>query len=204
MAVIGSFIAANIGAIIATTVAVSAAATTAISVNQQNAQKSYQQKVAEQNAIAAQNKAAAEMKTRRTEVSRAQAATRAKMAATGVDSTSGSFLDLVGQGAAAGELDVLKAKHSGDIDAWSLNNQINELETNKKNAWLESSLAGAQAGISAASGLSGVGSGALSSVKGAATSGSAISMAGGNAAGNAAAIASGAPGYVGELPKIGN
>lgn len=80
------------------------------------------------------------------------------MAASGVDSTSGSFLDLVGQGAAAGELDVLKAKHDGDIQSWSLNNKINELETQKKNAWLEAGLAGAQAGVSAAV-IMGVGSG---------------------------------------------
>lgn len=127
-----------------------AATTTAVATTQQNTQIKYQQEVAKQNAIAAQNKAAAEMKMRRTETARAQASTRAAMASKGVDSTSGSFLDLVGQGAAAGELDVLKAKHSGDIDAWSLNNQINELETQKKNAWLEASLAGAEAGISAA------------------------------------------------------
>lgn len=144
-------------ALIAASVAI-AATTTAIQVSQQNAQIKYQQEVERQNAIAAQNKAAAEMKTRRTEASRQQAATRAKMAASGVDSTSGSFLDLVGQGAAAGELDVLKAKHDGDIQSWSLNNKINELETQKKNAWLEAGLAGAQAGVSAAATM-GVGSG---------------------------------------------
>lgn len=178
-----------------------AATSTAIGVTQQNAQISYQQDVAKQNAIAAQNKAAAEMKTRRTEAARAQAATRAAMASKGIDSTSGSFLDLVGQGAAAGELDVLKAKHSGDIDAWSLNNQISELETNKKNAWLEASLAGAEAAASSASKMGSWES--LASTKGAATSGSAISAAGGNVAGNAAATVSGAPGYSGTLPKIG-
>lgn len=144
-------------ALIAASVAI-AATTTAIQVSQQNAQIKYQQEVERQNAIAAQNKAAAEMKTRRTEASRQQAATRAKMAASGVDSTSGSFLDLVGQGAAAGELDVLKAKHDGDIQSWSLNNKINELETQKKNAWLEAGLAGAQAGVSSAATM-GVGSG---------------------------------------------
>lgn len=144
-------------ALIAASVAI-AATTTAIQVSQQNAQIKYQQEVERQNAIAAQNKAAAEMKTRRTEASRQQAATRAKMAASGVDSTSGSFLDLVGQGAAAGELDVLKAKHDGDIQSWSLNNKINELETQKKNAWLEAGLAGAQAGVSTAATM-GVGSG---------------------------------------------
>lgn len=144
-------------ALIAASVAI-AATTTAIQVSQQNAQIKYQQEVERQNAIAAQNKAAAEMKTRRTEASRQQAATRAKMAALGVDSTSGSFLDLVGQGAAAGELDVLKAKHDGDIQSWSLNNKINELETQKKNAWLEAGLAGAQAGVSTAATI-GVGKG---------------------------------------------
>lgn len=131
-------------ALIAASVAI-AATTTAIQVSQQNAQIKYQQEVERQNAITAQNKAAAEMKTRRTGASRQQAATRAKMAASGVDSTSGSFLDLVGQGAAAGELDVLKAKHDGDIQSWSLNNKINELETQKKNAWLEAGLAGVSA-----------------------------------------------------------
>lgn len=135
-----------------------AATTTAIQTQQQNAQIKYQQEVARQNAIAAQNKAAAEMKTRRTEASRQQAAARAKMAASGVDSTSGSFLDLVGQGAAAGELDVLKAKHDGDVQAWSLNNKINELETQKKNAWLEAGLAGAQAAVSTAA-SAGIGGG---------------------------------------------
>lgn len=176
-----------------------AATTTAISVNQQNAQISYQQEVARQNAIAAQNKAAAEMKTRRTETSRAQASTRAAMASKGIDSTSGSFLDLVGQGAAAGELDVLKAKHAGDSEAWTLNQQINELQTQKKNAWLEASLAGTEAGLKSAASS---GAGSLGQV-GAPTSGQAISIAGGNVASNNAAIASGAPGYSGKLPKIG-
>lgn len=127
-----------------------AATSTAVSVNQQNSQIAYQQEVLKQNAIAAQNKAAAEMKTRRNESLRKQAATRAQMAATGVSSSSGSFLDLVGQGAAAGEMDVLKAKHDGDSQAWALNTKINELETNKKNAWLEAGLAGAQAGVQGA------------------------------------------------------
>lgn len=132
-----------------------AAVSTAVSTSQQNAQLKYQQEVERQNAIAAQNKAAAEMKSRRTEVSRTQAAARAKMAASGVDSTSGSFLDLVGQGAAAGELDVLKAKHDGDVQAWSLNNKINELETQKKNVWLESSLAAAEAAIGTGASMGG-------------------------------------------------
>lgn len=145
---------ALIAASMAASVAI-AATTTAIQVSQQNAQIKYQQEVERQNAITAQNKAAADMKTRRTEASRQQAATRAKMAASGVDSTSGSFLDLVGQGAAAGELDVLKAKHNGDIQSWSLNNKINELETQKKNAWLEAGLAG----VSAAAEIMDVGSG---------------------------------------------
>lgn len=126
-----------------------AATSTAVSVNQKNNQIAYQQEVLKQNTIAAQNKAAAEMKTRRDEATRKQAATRAQMAATGVDSSSGSFLDLVGQGAAAGEMDVLKAKHDGDSQAWALNTKINELETNKKNAWLEAGLAGAEAGAKA-------------------------------------------------------
>ena len=30
------------------------------------------------------------------------------------------------------EMDVLKAKHDGDSQAWALNAKINELETNKK------------------------------------------------------------------------
>ena len=127
-----------------------AATSTAVSVNQQNASIAYQQEVMKQNAIAAQNKAAADMKSRRNAATRKQAAARAQMASTGVDSTSGSFLDLVGQGAAAGEMDVLKAKHDGDSQAWALNAKINELETNKKNAWLEAGLAGASAGISSA------------------------------------------------------
>lgn len=156
MAIIGAFIAANAVALsVAAASAAVAATTTAISVNQQNAQIKYQQEVTKQNAIAAQNKAAADMKTRRTEAARAQASTRAAMASKGIDSTSGSFLDLVGQGAAAGELDVLKAKHAGDSEAWTLNQQINELQTQKKNAWLEASLAGGEAGIKslASSGL---------------------------------------------------
>ena len=73
------------------------------------------------------------------------------MAQSGVDSTSGSFLDLIGQGAAAGEMDVLKAKYDGDVDAWSLNNKINELETQKSNVALNATLSGLQAGISTAS-----------------------------------------------------
>lgn len=183
--------------LIAASVAV-AATTTAIATQQQNAQIAYQQEVYKQNQIAAQNKAAAEMKARRTEASRAQASTRAAMAAKGVDSSSGSFLDLVGQGAAAGELDVLKAKHEGDIESWSLNNKINELQTQKKNAWLEASLAGVQAGVSTAASM---GAGAFKTgpktPKGNPTSGGAISAGGGNPPG-----ASG-PGYSGTLPKIG-
>ena len=116
-----------VATMIALTVASIAVAVTSsvISSAQQNAQIEYQQKVQEQNIIAAQNKAAAEAKTRRTEAARQQAAARAKMAQSGVDSTSGSFLDLIGQGAAAGEMDVLKAKYDGDAEAWSLNNKIN-------------------------------------------------------------------------------
>lgn len=148
MAIIGSFIAANIGAIIATTVAASAAAITAgVQAQQQNAQIKYQQEVQRQNIIAAQNKAAAEARDRRIEVSRQQAAARAKMAASGVDSTSGSFLDMLGNGAAAGEMDVLKAKFDGDATAWTLNNKINELESQKQNVGLAAGLAGIEAGI---------------------------------------------------------
>lgn len=180
MAITAASIAASVAsvAIAATTTAI-AASTTAIQTSQQNAQIKYQQEVERQNAIAAQNKAAAEMKTRRTKASRQQAATRAKMAASGVDSTSGSFLDLVGQGAAAGELDVLKAKHDGDIQAWSLNNKINELETQKKNAWVEFSLAGAQAGVSAAMTM-GVGSGASTGLTMAKTAKDAGNLTSGN------------------------
>lgn len=142
-----------VATMIALTVASIAVAVTSsvISSAQQNAQIEYQQKVQEQNIIAAQNKAAAEAKTRRTEAARQQAAARAKMAQSGVDSTSGSFLDLIGQGAAAGEMDVLKAKYDGDVDAWSLNNKINELETQKSNVALNATLSGLQAGISTAS-----------------------------------------------------
>lgn len=163
-----------------------AATSTAVSVNQQNNQIAYQQEVLKQNAIAAQNKAAAEMKTRQNESLRKQAATRAQMAATGVDSTSGSFLDLVGQGAAAGEMDVLKAKHDGDSQAWALNTKINELETNKKNAWLEAGLAGAQAGVQGAMSM-----GAFSGAGGAAEGGSSISSADG------ASMTSGGSGFSG-------
>lgn len=162
MAIIGSFIAANIGAIIATTVAASAAAITAgVQAQQQNAQIKYQQEVQRQNIIAAQNKAAAEARDRRIEVSRQQAAARAKMAASGVDSTSGSFLDMLGNGAAAGEMDVLKAKFDGDATAWTLNNKINELESQKQNVGLAAGLAGIEAGVGMATnvGWSGVSTG---------------------------------------------
>ena len=90
------------------------------------------------------------MKLREKEAIRKQSTARAQMASTGIDSTSGSFLGLVGQAAAAGEMDVLKAKHDGDVQAWSLNNKINELETQKKNAWLEAGLAAGSAGVNAA------------------------------------------------------
>ena len=155
MAVIGAFIAAHAVAIALTAASAAVAATSAaISAQQQNAQIKYQQEVQRQNIIAAQNKAAAEAKMRRAEVSRQQAAARAKMAASGVDSTSGSFLDLIGQGAAAGEMDVLKAKYEGDATAWSLNAKINELETQKQNVGLNATLAGVQAGLSTASNFS--------------------------------------------------
>lgn len=131
-------------AMIAATVASTAAAITASAIQsqQQNAQIKYQQEVMRQNKIAAKNKADAEMIQRRTAVARQQAAARAKMAATGVDSTSGSFLDMLGNGAAAGEMDVLKAKFDGDASAWTLNNKINELETQKQNTWLNATVAG--------------------------------------------------------------
>lgn len=131
------------------------ATSAAVSASQQNAQLEYQQKVAEQNKIAAQNKAAAEMKMRRSETLRQQGAARAKMAAMGTDSQSGSFLDLIGQGAAAGELDVLKAKYDGDAQVWALNNKINELETQKHNVGLEATLAGASTAVKSASSLVG-------------------------------------------------
>lgn len=131
-------------AMIAATVASTAAAITsaAIQAQQQNAQIKYQQEVQRQNAIAAQNKAAAEAKERRMRVAKVQAAARAKMAASGVDSTSGSFLDLLGQGAAHGEMDVLKAKFDGDASAWAINTKIGELETQKQNVALNASIAG--------------------------------------------------------------
>lgn len=142
-----------IATMIALTVASIAVSVTSsvVQSQQQNAQIAYQQEVQRQNMIAAQNKADAEARMRRMETSRQQAAARAKMAASGVDSTSGSFLDLVGQGAAAGEMDVLKAKYDGQAEMWSLNNKINELETQKSNTALNATLSGLQAGISTAS-----------------------------------------------------
>lgn len=141
----GAGIAAGIADALITGVAVGVS--TGVGVAQQNAQVQYQQDVLNENAKAAQNEAAAEVKNRRTEAARAQARTRAQMAATGVSSQSGSFLDLIGQGAAAGELDVLKAKYAGDSKAWALNTEINALETQKKNAWLEGTLAGTTAAL---------------------------------------------------------
>lgn len=124
-----------------------AGASSFMGASQKNAQIQYQQDVAHQNAIFAQNKAAAEMKTRRNEALRQNASTLAAMSAKGVDASSGTFLDFVGQGAAAGELDVLKAKYEGDMEAWDYHQQINELQSQKKNAWLEAGLAGAKAGL---------------------------------------------------------
>lgn len=131
-------------AMIAATVASTAAAITsaAVSAQQQNAQIKYQQEVQKQNAIAAKNHAAAEAKERRLRVAKVQAAARTKMAASGADSTSGSFLDLLGQGAAHGEMDVLKAKFDGDASAWAINTKIGELETQKQNVALNAGLAG--------------------------------------------------------------
>ena len=143
-------IAASIAMTTAAAIAVSVTSA-AIQSQQQNAQIKYQQEVQRQNMIAAQNKADAEARTRRIEVSRQQAAARAKMATSGVDSASGSFLDLVGQGAAAGEMDVLKAKYDGQAEMWSLNNKINELETRKSNTALNATLSGLEAGVSPAS-----------------------------------------------------
>lgn len=152
LSAIGAFVAAHAAAIAMTTAAIAVSATSAaIQSQQQNAQIKYQQEVQRQNMIAAQNKADAEARTRRIEASRQQAAARAKMAATGVDSTSGSFLDLIGQGAAAGEMDVLKAKFDGQAEMWSLNNKINELETQKSNTALNATLSGLEAGVSTAS-----------------------------------------------------
>ena len=142
-----------IATMIALTVASIAVSVTSsvVQSQQQNAQIKYQQEVQRQNMIAAQNKADAEARTRRIESSRQQASARAKMATSGIDSTSGSFLDLVGQGAAAGEMDVLKAKFDGQAEMWSLNNKINELETQKSNTALNATLSGLEAGISTAS-----------------------------------------------------
>lgn len=185
-------------AMIAATVASTAAAITsaAIQAQQQNAQIKYQQEVQRQNAIAAQNHAEAEARERRLRVAKVQAAARAKMAASGVDSTSGSFLDLVGQGAAHGEMDVLKAKFDGDASAWAINTKIGELETQKQNVALNAGIAG----IGAFADSMGKYGGSLfggGGVSGSPTSGSAISAAGGNPAG-----ASGA-GYSGILPAVG-
>lgn len=157
LSAIGAWATAHVTAIAMTTAATTlsavalAATSAAMQSQQQNAQIKYQQEVQRQNMIAAQNKADADARTRRIESSRQQAAARAKMAASGVDSTSGSFLDLVGQGAAAGEMDVLKAKYDGQAEMWSLNNKINELETQKSNTALNATLSGLQAGISTAS-----------------------------------------------------
>ena len=125
-----------------------------MSTTQGNNSIGYQQGALYQDMVAAQNKAAAEMMTRRKEANRTQARTNAQIAATGIDATSGSFLDLIGQGAAAGEMDVLKAKYDGDASAWSLNNKINELETHKKNAFMEAGLAMAKTGLENADGFS--------------------------------------------------
>lgn len=152
LSAIGAWAAAHAAVIAMTTAAIAVSATSAaIQSQQQNAQIKYQQEVQRQNMIAAQNKADAEARTRRIEASRQQAAARAKMAATGVDSTSGSFLDLIGQGAAASEMDVLKAKFDGQAEMWSLNNKINELETQKSNTALNATLSGLEAGVSTAS-----------------------------------------------------
>lgn len=152
LSAIGAWAAAHAAVIAMTTAAIAVSATSAaIQSQQQNAQIKYQQEVQRQNMIAAQNKADAEARTRRIEASGQQAAARAKMAATGVDSTSGSFLDLIGQGAAASEMDVLKAKFDGQAEMWSLNNKINELETQKSNTALNATLSGLEAGVSTAS-----------------------------------------------------
>lgn len=152
LSAIGAWAAAHAAAIAMTTAAIAVSATSAaIQSQQQNAQIKYQQEVQRQNMIAAQNKADAEARTRRIESSRQQAAARARMATSGIDSTSGSFLDLVGQGAAAGEMDVLKAKFDGQAEMWSLNNKINELETQKSNTALNATLSGLEAGVSTAS-----------------------------------------------------
>ena len=170
-----------IATMIALTVASIAVSVTSsvVQSQQQNAQIAYQQEVQRQNMIAAQNKADAEARMRRMETSRQQAAARAKMAASGVDSTSGSFLDLVGQGAAAGEMDVLKAKYDGQAEMWSLNNKINELETQKSNTALNATLSGLQAGISTASQFNWGGAAKSAATKGVPTSGQAISNSGG-------------------------
>lgn len=137
-----ALIASAVAIVVSTATAVTSAA---IQAQQQNAQIKYQQEVQRQNAIAAENKALAEAKARRTQVAKVQAAARAKMAASGVDSTSGSFLDLIGQGAAHGEMDVLKAKFDGDASAWAINTKIGELETQKQNVALNAGLAGVSA-----------------------------------------------------------
>lgn len=166
LSAIGAWAAAHAAAIAMTTAAIAVSATSAaIQSQQQNAQIRYQQEVQRQNMIAAQNKADAEARTRRIEASRQQAAARAKMAASGVDSTSGSFLDLIGQGAAAGEMDVLKAKFDGQAEMWSLNNKINELETQKSNTALNATLSGLEAGVSTASGFNWGAGGAAETVK---------------------------------------
>lgn len=127
--------------------AASGATLSAMGASQNNAQIAYQQAVLAENARAAQNQAAAEMKKRREDAVRAQATTRAQMASTGVASTSGSFLDLIGEGAANAKMDVLKAKYDGDAQAWSIAQSIAELETQKKNVGLEAGLMGVQAGL---------------------------------------------------------
>lgn len=130
--------------------AVAAATLAGVSAAAQNKQIQYQQDIAKENTRVAQMKAAVDMKERQKKASRQQAATAARMASTGIDASSGSFLDLVGQGAAAGELDILKAKYEGDSKAWSLNNTVNELQMQKKNAWVEAGLAAGESVASSA------------------------------------------------------
>ena len=141
-------------AMIAIAVAVAAAsaaiaiATSVSASNQQKTQINYQQAVAEQNKIAAQNEAQAKAKMVRAESIRQNAAAMAKMGASGIDASSGSFLDLAAQGANAGRMDELKALYGGEADSWSLNAKIGELETYKPNTALEAGLAGTGAFVS--------------------------------------------------------
>ena len=169
-----------IGGILAVT---GTAVSTGVVAHQANESRKYQQEVldkqrlvAEENAALARQQADVKAWEVKRQAHRFRATQLTKMGASGVG-MEGNFLDLVGQSAADQEWDILNTKYEGKltarqhmIQAMGAQDQIDLLDKQMQNPWLESGIAGATtagstmfsiagSGVGSGSGGSGGGSG---------------------------------------------